>query len=248
MKKIVMFFLAIAMVVSMSISVFATAGGFTSSPSRNPAPELVSGKNESADCVSELVITAYGDRNDLSEEARREFEEAYSEIIGTQDLSTLNSEIKDIAESLGVEVSELAVSDLFCIEDTDCENHGNHGRFNIALKAETLNNFVCLLHYYNGEWLVVEDAEVTENGELSFSEKEFSPFAIVVSTGKTPAKSDNSGLITGIIIAVIVVVVLGVAVFLMIKFKVFNKIANTKVYNKIVNSKLFNKIFKSKKK
>ena len=224
MKKIVMFFLAIAMVVSMSISVFATGGGFMSSPSRKPAPELVSGKNESTDCVSQLVITAYGDRTKLGEESRIEFEEAYVEIIGTQDLSTLNSKIKDIAKKLGVEVAELAVSDLFYIDDTDCKNHENHGRFNVELKAEPLNKFICLLHYYNGEWLVVEDTEVTENGELSFSEKEFSPFAIVVSTGKDPVKSDNSDLITGITVATALVAIIGAAAYFVIKFKLFNKI------------------------
>lgn len=71
MKKIIMICLAIAMVASMGISVFATTGGFVSSPSGKPAPELVDGKNESEECVAKIVITAYSDRDKLSEDARK---------------------------------------------------------------------------------------------------------------------------------------------------------------------------------
>lgn len=187
MKKLIKICLVVAIVASFSISAFATASGFVSSPTGKTAPELVSGKNESADCVSSLIITAFGDRDELSEEACQKIEEAYSLISEVQDLSALNGKIDELAKKLGLESSDLAVSDLFDISNTHCDGHEDHGYFDIKMKAETLKNFVCLLHYYEGEWDIVENAQVTNNGEhLEFYEDEFSPFAIVVSVGKTP--------------------------------------------------------------
>lgn len=204
MKKIVTVLLTMMMVLSLSISAFAEPGGFVSSPSRNQAPELIKAENESEDCEAKLIITAYSDRDELSEEARKNIETAYSEIVGTQDLSSLNDAIKNIAKKLGLNTTDLAVSDMFDISATDCNGHEDHGNFDITLKAETLDNFVCLLHYYNGEWRIVDNAKVTNNGEhLEFDEDEFSPFAIVVSTVEI---SDGVGTIMsgGSIIAIVV--------------------------------------------
>ena len=197
----------IALIASASISAFATTGAFVISPSLNPAPELVDAVNEDEACDAKIVITAYADRDQLSEEARKRIEEAYTMIRGTKDLSTLNEMIAKIAKRLGVEVTDLAVSDLFDIDAVGCTgNHEDHGLFDITLKAETLNNFVCLLHYYNGEWIVVDNAIVTQNGEhLEFEEKEFSPFAIVVYTGDdditTPVKDNNVAVIVAAAVA-----------------------------------------------
>ena len=167
MKKILLLFMVAVMVASASISAFATdLGGFVSSPSLNPAPELVEAENEEEACDAKLVITAYADRDTLSEEARKGIEEAYTIIRGTKDLSTLNEIIAKIAKRLGVEVTDLAASDLFDIDANGCTGeHDDHGYFDITLKAETLENFVCLLHYYNGEWRVIENVLVTQNGE-----------------------------------------------------------------------------------
>jgi hypothetical protein len=156
-----------------------------------------------------VVITAYGDRNDLTAEQRQKLEEAYAMIVGAENLTTLNAGLATIAQQLGVNTTDLAVSDLFDISATDCDgNHADHGMFDITLKAETLNNFVALLHYYNGEWRVIDNAEITNNGEyLEFTEKEFSPFAIVVSTADIEPQpaSNNFGWIIAIIVAVIII-------------------------------------------
>ena len=170
------------LVIGMSISAFAAANGFVSSPSTNTAPVLVSATNVEG-CSAQIVITAYGNRNTLPENVCKQLEDAYAAIVAAGDLSTLNSDVAAIAESLGVSASDLAVSDLFDISSTACDDHNNHGHFDITLKSEYLKNFVCLLHYYTGTWRIVDNAEVTNNGtHLEFDEKEFSPFAIVVST------------------------------------------------------------------
>ena len=193
MKKVLIVCMVLAMVASMSIAVFAAPGAFVESPSKNPAPELIKGENTSEDCTAQVIVTAYGDRDQLTAEQRQKLEAAYAMIVGTQDLSTLNAALKALAEELGVSVSSLAVSDLFDISATDCDGHADHGHFDITLAADTLHNFVALLHYYNGEWRIVENAEVTNNGEhLEFDEDEFSPFAIVVSTEAIPQPEPNN--------------------------------------------------------
>lgn len=193
MKKFITVCLMLALLVSMSVSVFAENGGFLVSISRNQAPVLVGAENESDDCVAQLLITAYADRAELPDEIRTKLEEAYKIIVENPDLSALNAELKETAEALGVNVTDFAVSDMFDISLTDCNGHEDHGHFDITLKPEFLENFVCLLHYYNGEWRVVKDAKVTGNGEhLEFTEDEFSPFAIVVNTAEDTPDSPTT--------------------------------------------------------
>ena len=183
MKKIFIVCLTLVMLVSMSLSVCAEVGGFIESPSNNQAPQLIEGTNVSEDCVAQLIISAYADRDDLPEDIREKLEEAYKIIRENPDLSALNEDLIELAANIGISVTDLAVSDMFDISATDCESHEDHGHFDITLKSDTLKNFVCLLHYYNGEWRIVDNAEVTNNGtHLEFDEDEFSPFAIVVST------------------------------------------------------------------
>ena len=148
MKRLMIILLAIVMSALMCVSVCAATGAFDGSPSGKPAPELIYGANESEDCESILSITAYGDRDKLSENSRLKIEEAYSQIIGTQNLSSLNEYIAQVAREKGIDPADLAVSDLFDISATNCSGHNDHGHFDITLKAEVLENFVCLLHYF----------------------------------------------------------------------------------------------------
>jgi len=190
MKKVLAICLMAVMVLGLSIPAFAAPGGFVSSPSGNQAPEIVEYHNESKDCKATLDVTPYADRNSLSEDACKKLEDAYSAVVNAKDLTSLSEALNELAKKLGIKASDLAVSDMFDISCNGCDDHENHGAFDITLKAETLKNFVCLLHYYNGEWKVVTDAEVTNNGtHLEFTEKEFSPFAIVVNT----AAAGNAG-------------------------------------------------------
>ena len=207
MRKVVVICMALAMIMAMAVPAFAAPGVFVESPSKNPAPELVEGKNQSDACQAQIIVTAYGDRNDLTVEQRQKLEAAYTVVVGTQDLSTLNPKVAEIADELGVGISTLAVSDLFDISATECNGHENHGHFDITLKADTLKNFVCLLHYYNGEWRVVENAEITNNGEhLEFDEDEFSPFAIVVSTEPLPEPEPNNfGWLIALLILLLII-------------------------------------------
>lgn len=194
MKKIITICLMITMVIGMSLGVCAEVGGFIQSPSNNQAPEIIEAENEAEDCEAVLIITAYADRDELPEEAKAKIEQAYDLIKSNPDLSALNEEVQTIAENLGIDVADLAVSDMFDISATDCNGHEDHGHFDITLKSDTLKNFVCLLHYYNGEWRIVENAEITNNGtHLEFDEDEFSPFAIVVNTNAEQVVAPQNG-------------------------------------------------------
>lgn len=214
MKKVLMICLTVGIILSMSITAFATTGGFISSPSGNKAPVLVEGTNESDGCEAELVITAYGDRDELSVEAREKIEEAYSIIAGTENITTLNEAVEDVAKKMGVSTSALAVSDMFDISITDCAEHDTHGHFDITLESETLKNFVCLLHYHEGSWHIIDNAEVTEGNEhLVFSEDDFSPFAIVVYSDISD-DGDNVQNDIGWIIAAAIAVLLAIGIIL----------------------------------
>ena len=220
MKKVLVILMALVMMATMCVSVFAAPGAFVNSPSKNPAPILVEGKNETEACNGMVVVTAYGDRNDLTAEQRQKLEEAYAMIVGAENLTTLNAGLATIAQKLGVNTTDLAVSDLFDISAAECDgNHADHGQFDITLKAETLNNFVALLHYYNGEWRVIENAEITNNGEhLEFTEKEFSPFAIVVSTADIEPQPQPEPGNAGWIIAIVALIVIAAAAILLLLF------------------------------
>ena len=199
MKKVMAICLTLVMVMSLGIAAFAAPGSFISSPSMNKAPVLISYENESSDCTAKLILTAYADRKTLPENLCAMIEKAYDMIVGTDDLSTLNSGVADLAKDAGVKVTALSVSDLFDLRYVDCSNHDLHGSFRIVIESETLENFVCLLHYYNGEWSIVDSAKVTNNGKyLEFTAKEFSPFAIVVKTDAEnvtpPYTGDNSAI------------------------------------------------------
>lgn len=219
MKKVVAICLMMVMVLSMSVNVFAAPGGFVSSPSGNPAPEVVIFTPSDDDCKGRLVVTAYGDRHDLSEALREMLEKAYNSIVNSDDLTKLNAELAKIAADKNIGGADLAVSDLFDIHVTGCDYHDGHVGFDITLDADALSHFVGLLHMNkDGEWKLVTDAEVVNNGEhLKFSVDSFSPFAIVIDTSSgtpdAPQTGDNSMIhIYAIIMAVSAIAIIVIAV------------------------------------
>ena len=192
MKKVLIFCLVMVLAFSMSLTVVADDGGFVSSPTGKAAPTLVSFTSESEDCEGSLSITSYTDRAQLSEDACKAMEDAYAEIKANFDLSVLNSQLGRIAADMGIPVSHLAVSDLFDISLESDEDHDEHGAFTVKLKSESLANYICLIHYVEGAWEVVEDAEVDKDGRiLTFTEDEFSPFAIVTYNGHRVIRSET---------------------------------------------------------
>lgn len=200
MKKAFTFVLAMMLTLVLSVSVCAAPGQFVNSPSGNNAPTLISVEKLNDDCTATLIITPYSERHTLPADLQTLIEKAYSEIAASKDLTTLNADLAALAASQKIAGANLKVSDLFDIRYEGCEDHDGSHTFNIVLGADTLHRFVGLLHMnLNGEWELIDNAKVVNNGEaLSFTISDMSPFAIVVDTsaadGDSPQTYDGSDL------------------------------------------------------
>lgn len=194
MKKVFIVILSAVMIASLSLSGFAAS--FVSSPSGNKAPTLVSYDFESDECNATLEITAYADRNTLSADAKTAIETAYNSIKSANDVSSLNADLAALAADKEIKGTNLAVSDLFDISYENCDpaDHANHGKVTIKLSAETLADFVAIMHYKNGAWELVSGATVSGD-EVTFTVSSLSPFAIVVdATPDSPPTKDNGNI------------------------------------------------------
>lgn len=183
MKKILAVVLALVVVASAAFIAFAQ-GGFVSSPSGNPAPVIVEVVYEDGSCNPRIVVTPYSEREELDEKREQDINDAYDEIAANEDLTNLCEALAAVAAAKGVPVSDLAVSDLF---DVTAYHNGDHdycGTIRITLSAETIKNFVALLHRNpKSGWEVVPDVIVNAaENTIEFSAVDFSPFAIVVDT------------------------------------------------------------------
>ena len=223
MKKIFAICMIVVMLVAMSVNAFAATNGFVSSPSENPAPKVEDFKPSDEDCTANLDITAYADKHALPESLRTLLEQAYASIANAASLAELTPALSDLVTNKNIDASKLAVADLFDIHPSDCDFHDGHMDFDVTLSVDTLSHFVALLHMNkNGEWELVDNAKVTNNGEhLEFSVDSFSPFAIVVNTDDV---APGAGTIIGngnlvIIIAVAVACAVVAVVFVVQKNK-----------------------------
>ena len=196
MKKVFSIVLDLVLTLALSVSVCAAPGQFVNSPSNNDAPTIISFERNNEECTGELIITPYSQRATLPAELKTLIEKAYSDIASSKDLTTLNKDLADLAAAQKIDGPNLKVSDLFDIRYEGCTSHNENHTFTIVLKANTLHRFVGLLHMnLNGEWELIKNAKVTDNGEtLTFTVSDFSPFAIVVDTSDIEGDSPQTGV------------------------------------------------------
>lgn len=196
MKKVTLVCLATLMVLCMGITAFAAPGSFVSSPSGNPAPTLISFTPGDSSCSAELIITAYINRDTLSEKEKTLIEQAYSVIATTDDLTTLNSDLLKLVNDKKLNGKKLAVSDLFDARIEGCTVHEGHVGNEVVLESDTLNRFVALLRMKDdGEWELVSNAEIINDGkQLRFTSDTFCPYAIVVNTEIDNPKTGDATL------------------------------------------------------
>lgn len=162
-----------------STSGSATAG--TTTPSTSTDQTGTAAKNEEQDKYRAL---GYSKRSALTAKQRREFIKCYNDVKKHTDLTELTEDIADIAEEHGLEVSDLAVSDIFYSVLPKNKESGTR----VRVKAPNLDKFVALLCYSNGEWSVVKDAKVNANGKLVFKTKKAAAYAIVIDTTEEDAE------------------------------------------------------------
>ena len=190
MKKAITVVVTLVFVFALCITSSAAPGNFLESPSRNPAPELID-VILPEDCTAEIIITSYADRKSMSDDKIAAIEGAYKAIKEASDITSLNQQFKDYVKSKGLDSKKLAVSDLFDVSYYGCEVHEYHKQFTFTIKADTLKNFVGLLHFHNGEWDFIENAKLNDDGSLTFTVEDFSPFAIIVDTGAADAPTGD---------------------------------------------------------
>ena len=215
MKRISTFILAMLMIVALAIPAFA-ANAFVSSPTGRPAPTLIEFKPDSDDCKAQLVITPYGERDTLSDEARALIEKAYADIAngGAEFLSIL----ADLAKQLKLDASQLAISDLFDIDTTHCEDHDDHGGFTITIKIDDASKLVGILHLNQTKWEICDIYEIDrEKDTVKFHGTEFSPFALVVATGDVDL--DGGSNLWWIILLIVLVLAIAGALIWFFVFK-----------------------------
>lgn len=190
MKKTFALVLVLILALSLSIPVFAATGGFLSSPTRNPAI-LVSGTSSDENFNGELVITPYPNRDNLSEEEKKDLDAAYSDIAANSNLSDLIPNIGSYSSNKGVPVKALAVQDLFYVHATDTS--AEKASYDLTLKIASSDKFVALAHYSNGKWSVVDSAKIDADGNLTFKTENLGAFALVVnaSASSNPNTSDS---------------------------------------------------------
>ena len=221
MKRVSMFCLTLLMIAALVVPAFA-ANAFVSSPSGKTAPTIVTVTPDSEDCEAEIVITAYGDRSNLSEEARALLEKAYEQIANAAPGTDFYAILDELAKSLKLSASDLAVSDLFDIDTTHCADHDNHGGFTITIKVADAGKLAGMLHFKQIEqWENCEILDLdVEAGTLTFHGTEFSPFALVVTTGDAVVDTDGGSNLWWIILLIVVgVAAVGAALW----FFVFKK-------------------------
>lgn len=175
MKKVLVFALVLVMV--LAVSTAALADTFVNSPSNNAAPTVVDVTTTNADWDGEIIVTPYSERGTLPEDASEAFKAAYNSIKDAANVTELNEALATIAESLGIDVANLTVGDLFDVRATK----EGMGAATITLSSETFKNFVALIHYVDGEWELVDNATV-DGTEMTFTTENFSPFAVIVFT------------------------------------------------------------------
>lgn len=219
MKKVLAICLAVLLVVSAGVLAFAQ-GGFVASPSGNDAPTIVEIIYEDGSCMPKVIITPYADREDLEDDKEEEMNSAYKEISMNAELSKLCPALKDVSATIGINYARFAVSDLFDISVRHNLPHDFCGKITLKLSAETLKNFVALMHRNSqGVWEIVPDVVIDHaNQTLTFSASDFSPFAVVVD--KDASSLPNTGSMLYIpAIAMVVSAVSLVAVLISIKKK-----------------------------
>jgi hypothetical protein len=212
MKRVLTIFMVMIMVMSMSVAAFAAPDDFVVSPPSQIVPDVEEFNPVDDDCSAILVVTPFGDKEDLNEEMADELNNAYKDIINTENLG-------DLCDDL-VDDEKLKVSDLFFVSTDGCADHDDHKHFEVILKDNDLKNFEGLMYRdNNGKWVLVENVKIDGN-KLIFTLEDFdgsAPFAIVVDGEASSTTGDIDH--TYIYLAIMAVSALALAVIVIVSKK-----------------------------
>ncbi len=189
MKKFVSIMLAVILAMTVCVSALAAPNGFVESPSNQKAPEVIEGDG--------IVVTPFGDRDQLPDDVREALEDAYNSILNADNLGDLCEALENLANQLGVPVKNLVVSELFELS-YESGKQDEDGKYVVTLKDDSFKDFFALMKYENGKWILVDDAKLADGNKLSFTAGKLpSPFAVVVNPNGTGSDSDSQVPQTG---------------------------------------------------
>lgn len=201
MKKLVSIVLAVILATTVCVSALAAPNGFVESPSNQKGPEIIEGDG--------IVVTPFGDRDELPDDVRDVLEEAYNSILNADNLGDLCEALEDLANELGVPVKNLVVSELFELSYENGEQD-KAGNFVVTLKDDSFKDFFALMKYEDGKWVLIDDAKLGDGNKLSFTAGKLpAPFAVVVNPNgsnsgdadnEVPQTGDNSRVFTAVAI------------------------------------------------
>ena len=214
MKKLLAVIFAIVLASVMCVTAFAAPNNFVSSPGADNNTTLEGSDNNTEGCEAKLVLTTFANRQQLDDSSLKNLEDARDAIVDAEDLSDLCDGLKDKTDK------DLSVVDLFDIDYSDCDSHGEHKGFTFRVKVSSLDKFVGVMNYNGGDWELV-DASVNENGELVIDTDKTGAFAVVLESEQEDTSHPNQtgDTFTWWIYAAIMVVCAAALVLIGIKLK-----------------------------
>ena len=215
MKKLMTFFLTMALIASMSLT--GVAANFTPSVQGKPAPEIVTnvvttadGKTQSyvAKVLDEegklvkniekgsVVITPVSKSKKAEPEVKAALDKAYKQIKDAKSLKDLVPDIETHLKSLSknLKVEDMVTRDLFYIsvdkETAQYLKDGNSIQLSFQLGVKPNTKVVCMT-FVDGKWKVVDKAKVKVNkdGTVTVEFTSAGPVAFAVQKTKTTAKT-----------------------------------------------------------
>lgn len=151
-------------------------------------------------CYAELTLTPYAMKETLSSDSLAILEAAYKSIEECESFKDLNEGIEEYATKSNATIDDIIINDIFDLSinysDGFPTEHKTEfdGLFNVELSTEDLSDFICLLHYVDGEWKVISGATISgaNHNTLSFHANSLSPFAVVTISGEVYKAVDTS--------------------------------------------------------
>lgn len=192
MKKLMAILVAAVMTVSMVCTAFA-AGNFVTSPS-----DPVTNVKVTVD-KDNIVVTPYSERKDakadnasVADAIEKDLEAAAAAAESASSVSALASTLPAAAEKAGFKAADLKIASLLDIATKDGSSVDT-----VKISFAVPSNFVAVLHFTDGAWVLEADATAVKDGVVSFEVGSLSPFAVVVGApaqaGGTAPTSPQTG-------------------------------------------------------
>lgn len=181
-KALIVLFTTLLLTVSISLPVFGDTPTFVESPTNDKYNEStivdgrqVEGGGTAIDvlrkdgCIDTVVLTPFKYKDNIKNvKSYKQICDAYESIKSVNNLEQLNPKIKKIANDEGANTEDLSVRYLFdvTIYEDHLEKHDDtlHETYTeLHVEFGTLENFICLMMYKDGKWLIVEDVILDPN-------------------------------------------------------------------------------------